>query len=554
MSNKISNKSLFELKNKLDLFPPRSSKRKELIKTIADFYDISPTTVYKYLRKIKKPRSLRRSDTGIPRKINQTELERYCEIIAAMKIRTRNKKNHHLSTREAIRLLEEHGIETPDGFVKPPKSLLNKTTVNRYLKKWGYRLNDLSVQPTSVRFQATYSNECWQFDLSHSDLNKIDEWPDWIDSKKGRPIIMLYSVVDDRSGAAYQEYHIVYGEDVEAALSFLYRAMSPKQVEGFPLQGIPKMIYMDNGPIAKSQIFKRVTQYLGIEVRCHMAKGKDGRRVTARSKGKVERPFKTVKNVHETLYHFHKPKNVKEANEWLLNYLLNYNDQQHRSENHSRIEDWVKKLPPSGIQKICSWELFCKFAREPEERKVGPDAKITVNAVSYQLDHELADQTVTLWWGMFDNELFVECEDQKFGPYKPDSGPIPLNQFRSFKKSNAEKRADRVESLAKEISLPLSALTTRSIARDSLIRTLPIDIKFTDFHDPDPFQELNFTNINSAKRYISSYLGIPLGKLDSNDVEFIDNILEKTLQKDKVIEMVRDYFKSTNKKVVHGGA
>ena len=32
---------------------------------------------------------------------------------------------------------------------------------------------------------------------------------------------MLYSVVDDRSGVAYQEYHGVYGEDVEAALRLL---------------------------------------------------------------------------------------------------------------------------------------------------------------------------------------------------------------------------------------------------------------------------------------------------------------------------------------------
>jgi hypothetical protein len=32
---------------------------------------------------------------------------------------------------------------------------------------------------------------------------------------------MLYSVIDDRSGIAYQEYHIVYGEDVPAARRFL---------------------------------------------------------------------------------------------------------------------------------------------------------------------------------------------------------------------------------------------------------------------------------------------------------------------------------------------
>lgn len=43
----------------------------------------------------------------------------------------------------------------------------------------------------------------------------------------------------------------------------------------------------------------------------------DGRRTTARSKGKVERPFRTVQDGFETLYHFHKPQTLEEANEFL---------------------------------------------------------------------------------------------------------------------------------------------------------------------------------------------------------------------------------------------
>ena len=74
------------------------------------------------------------------------------------------------------------------------------------------------------------------------------------------------------------------------------------------------MLYMDNGPIAKSRIFQRVMHYLNVEVQTHLPAGKDGRRVTARSKGKVERPFRTVKEMHETLYHFHEPATEEEAN------------------------------------------------------------------------------------------------------------------------------------------------------------------------------------------------------------------------------------------------
>jgi hypothetical protein len=36
--------------------------------------------------------------------------------------------------------------------------------------------------------------------------------------------------------------------------------------------------------------------------------------------------------MHETLYHFHEPADEAEANAWLLNFLVRYNDMDHRSE------------------------------------------------------------------------------------------------------------------------------------------------------------------------------------------------------------------------------
>jgi hypothetical protein len=133
----------------------------------------------------------------------------------------------------------------------------------------------------------------------------------------GNPLLILYSVVNDRSGVCYQEYHCVYGEDVTAALRLLFNAMTAKPSDGCPFQGIPEMIYTDNGPIAKSHVFQNVMECLGMKLATHIPAGKDGRRVTARSKGKVERPFRTVKEAYQTLYHFHEPENEVEANLWL---------------------------------------------------------------------------------------------------------------------------------------------------------------------------------------------------------------------------------------------
>jgi hypothetical protein len=43
--------------------------------------------------------------------------------------------------------------------------MFKTTTVNRYLRQWGYDHETLRRQPAAVRFQAEHSHDCWQFDL-----------------------------------------------------------------------------------------------------------------------------------------------------------------------------------------------------------------------------------------------------------------------------------------------------------------------------------------------------------------------------------------------------
>ena len=188
-----------------------------------------------------------------------------------------------------------------------------------------------------------------------------------------------------------------------------------------------------------------------------MAAGKDGTRVTARAKGKVERPFRTVKEAHETLYHFHKPDTEAQANEWLFRYLLRYNEQQHRSQPHSRLADWLAHLPAEGLREMCTWEQFCRFAREPERRKVGVDARVTVAGTAYEVDPQLGGEDCSCYGACLTTPCTSNTRASVLAPM-PRWPADSLHRYRAFKRGKREERADRIRHTPISSRLPLAAL------------------------------------------------------------------------------------------------
>lgn len=535
MAKRIPIEQLIILHNQLEVYQAKHPERKKLIEEFAQSFGLSPSTVYRQLRNNIDFRPHQRKDYNQPRIIPTDELLMYCRLIAALKIRTSNKNNRHLSTPKCIEILERHGIETAHGLIKAPTGLLKKSTVNRYITQWGLSYDVmLSVEPVVVRFEAESSNACWQFDFSPSDLKRLDN--------NSEQKLYIASVTDDKSGVLYSEYIETNGEAVLTALKFLFRAMSSKKTPGFPFQGIPKMLYTDNGAFARSTVFKRALDCLGVQFKTHLPRGSDGRRTTARAKGKIERTNRTVKESFETLFHFHQPNSLAQANEWLMNYLLQYNDMSHRSEKMSRMQVWQKFLPESGYRQMCSWEKFCQFVREPETRLVGSDACVSINGIQFQLLPDMAGHKATLLHGLLDNEVYVEFNQQKMGPFYPSSGPIPLHSFRRHAKTKTEKLADEIASLAQTISLPLSVMTGQDsqtieqLEKARMIINKPTCIPFED-NKPDLFADQI-----EAKQAISRLLGRPLAELLPEQISAINQVVDETLNKEQVISRVKQYF------------
>ena len=147
-----------------------------------------------------------------------------------------------------------------------------------------------------------------------------------------------------------------------------------------------------------------------------------------------------------------------------------------------------------------------------------------------------------LWWGLFDNELYVEHQDKRYGPYTPIGGPIPLDRYRSFKKTKTQKRTERIEHLAKQLSLPPSADTVVAFPSPAPVEA---QLPAQPFVDPDPFHEITFPSILAAKRAIADEIGQPLARLTPEQMAKIDEILAKTLEKRVILSQIRAYFKAT---------
>jgi hypothetical protein len=88
----ISGEALIDLHRRLRVFPPRSHDRRFVMQEAAKLYGVSEQTLYRALRERTRPKLVRRTDRGAPRILPQERMERYCELIAAMKVRTSNKK------------------------------------------------------------------------------------------------------------------------------------------------------------------------------------------------------------------------------------------------------------------------------------------------------------------------------------------------------------------------------------------------------------------------------------------------------------------------------
>jgi hypothetical protein len=113
VARRLPAEAVMTLRRRLEPLTPRDPERSRLLADTARLYGVSRAALYRQLREQGRPRALHRADRGRPRVLPLAALQRYCELIAALKLRTTNGKGRHLSTRRAIALLEEQSEPVP---------------------------------------------------------------------------------------------------------------------------------------------------------------------------------------------------------------------------------------------------------------------------------------------------------------------------------------------------------------------------------------------------------------------------------------------------------
>ena len=223
---KIPLEILYRLDEKITNLPNNGKLRRELIREVAERYQLSETTVYRQLNRLSLHPNVRmeRKDKGSPKIIKEGDLYHYCQLIAAMKLRSMNGKKHMLSTARCIKFLEDDGVTVKDHIIKVPKNLLKVSTVNNYLNHYLISPGDILTEPTVNHFEAAYSNQCWQLDITPSELHRLPS------QSHGDPRrLFSFSVIDDKSGLTYSRYYLAEGEDTLLFLIFCIMPFQKRQ-------------------------------------------------------------------------------------------------------------------------------------------------------------------------------------------------------------------------------------------------------------------------------------------------------------------------------------
>ena len=266
---------------------------------------------------------------------------------------------------------------------------LNKTTVYRFLHQNNLMTKETSKPVDRRKFEAELPNDLWQSDVMHGPKVNVDGR-----QKK----TYLIAIIDDHSRLiVYARFYL--SENLASYLDAFENALARR--------GLPRKLYVDNGPAFRSHHLEYITASLTITL-IH------ARPYLPQGKGKIERWFKTVRT--RFLPHL-TATTLPEINGALDRYLnCDYHQKKHSATGQTPLARFTSQLhclrrAPDNLK-----DYFRKVAL----RKIGKDRTLTLNGRIYEGPVALIGKRVELLYHESDPEAMeVKYKNKSFGMIRP---------------------------------------------------------------------------------------------------------------------------------------
>jgi transposase InsO family protein len=271
----------------------------------------------------------------------------------------------------------------------PPGLVLGASTLYRFLKREGL-LKVASTPPVDRRkFEAELPNDLWQSDAMHGPMVLVGD---------KRRKTYLFAFIDDMSRLVpHAAFYL--NENLDAYLAALRCALLKR--------GLPRKLYVDNGPAFRSKLLHEIAASLGIALVHSKPYKPQGR-------GKVERFFQTVRG--QFLQTF-QASTLEALNEQLDRWITtDYHQRPHGATDEpplKRFADHMECIRPAPRRLE---DYFRKRAR----RRVANDRTVSLHGKLYEAPVPLIGKHVILLYNEADPaRIEVQLEGRCYGLLTP---------------------------------------------------------------------------------------------------------------------------------------
>lgn len=438
------------------------SDKKKIVLTFAEQFGVSKETIYDRFREIENgvSRTIVAGYSGVAQiRKSQDQLEEEKAHMVTIALIKRGgkvgKQGYGISTELAITAAENEGLI--------PRGKYTRSTADRLLNQLGISTKLIDTPSVATELISPYPNHCWivdatmknhyflnikknridyrddiKYDSSHAmdilekhDLKRI--WDYFIVDNYSKSYLMMTFAPDPKTIGAKHG-----GENTEDFITFLTYAMQAKRNLQIPIQGIPKLIFCDEGSGLNSNHMKSFLGRLGIEVRTHLPGH-------ASAKGAVEARVGAYKRTFGVT--------INRSRIYSLDELRNYDNRYLIFDNNKKgtFQKWADGTKDYPITKATQKNIQDALVTE-DEKVITRYGTIQIDKQQFFVSSELPRGTKVVVFTNSEGKKCAQTDDGKIFQVKP-YGKIQRN-IETFEISDGrghEVRVSELQQLRKQI-------------------------------------------------------------------------------------------------------